>query len=73
MAVNDGKELSAFVMPAYLDAAIFSVHGGIPSLVYGPVAEDIHGIDERVSLTSLRRVTKALALFAADWCGLRPM
>lgn len=66
---NDGRALSASVMTCYLDAAIFSVHGSIPALVYGPIAENIHGIDERVSLLSLRRVTKALALFAAGWCG----
>lgn len=70
-ATHAGEELNAYVMACYLDAAVFSVHGNIPSLVYGPIAENIHGIDERVSLTSLRRVTKTLALFAADWCGAR--
>ncbi|WP_377845615.1 ArgE/DapE family deacylase [Bosea sp. UC22_33] len=69
--VQDGAELNAYVMTCYLDAAVFAVHGNIPSLVYGPIAENIHGIDERVSLPSLKRVTKALALFAADWCGVR--
>ncbi len=67
---HSGDALPAYVMACYLDAAIFSVHGNIPSLVYGPIAENIHGIDERVSLPSLRRVTKTLALFAADWCGV---
>lgn len=66
-----GAALDAYVMACYLDAAVFSVHGNIPSLVYGPVSENIHGIDERVSLSSLKRVTKTLALFAADWCGTR--
>lgn len=66
-----GDDLNAYVMACYLDAAVFSVHGNIPSLVYGPIAENIHGIDERVSLASLQRVTKTLALFAADWCGVR--
>ena len=47
------------------------VHGNIPALVYGPISENIHGIDERVSLSSLKRVTKTLALFAADWCGVQ--
>lgn len=66
-----GDKLPSYVMACYLDAAVFSVHGNIPSLVYGPIAENIHGIDERVSLSSMRRVTKTLALFAADWCGVR--
>ncbi|TIU76826.1 MAG: hypothetical protein E5W03_21870 [Mesorhizobium sp.] len=59
-------------MAAYLDAALYAVHAGIPSLVYGPIAENIHAVDERVSLSSLRRVTKTIALFAAQWCGVRP-
>jgi acetylornithine deacetylase len=67
-----GSPLQAYVMACYLDAAVYSVHAGVPSLVYGPVAENIHAIDERVSLSSLRRVTKTIALFAAGWCGVRP-
>lgn len=70
-ATHSGTDLDAYVMACYLDAAVFSVHGNIPSLVYGPITENIHGIDERVSLSSLRRVTKTLALFAADWCGIQ--
>lgn len=70
--VPDGTPLKAYVMAAYLDAALYAVHAGIPSLVYGPIAENIHAVDERVSLSSLRRVTKTIALFAAQWCGVRP-
>lgn len=69
-ATHGGADLPSYVMACYLDAAVFSVHGDVPSLVYGPIAENIHGIDERVSLSSLKRVTQTLALFAADWCGL---
>lgn len=67
--VNEGRSLGSSIMTCYLDAAVFAVHGGIPSLVYGPISENIHGIDERVSLASMKRVTKTLALFAAKWCG----
>lgn len=70
--VPSGSPLQAYVMACYLDAAIYSIHAGIPSLVYGPIAENIHAIDERVSLSSLRRVTKTIALFAAGWCGVLP-
>ena len=28
------------------------------------------GFDERVSVDSIRKVTQAIALFIADWCGL---
>ncbi|MEO3433319.1 ArgE/DapE family deacylase [Inquilinus sp. CAU 1745] len=65
-----GASPDAYVMPCYLDAALFALHAGMPALVYGPVAENIHGIDERVSLSSIRRVTKTIALFAAGWCGV---
>ena len=63
-------ELGSYIMTCYLDAALFAVHANMPALVYGPVSENIHGIDERVSLSSLRRVTKTIALFAAAWCGV---
>lgn len=29
-------------------------------------------IDESVSLESMKQVTKTLALFIAEWCGLEP-
>ena len=37
---------------------------------YGPEATNIHGVDESVSLESMRIVTAAIALFIRDWCGL---
>jgi acetylornithine deacetylase len=30
----------------------------------------MHGFDEAVELDSLRKTTKAIALFVADWCGV---
>lgn len=65
-----GTDLSRYVMACYLDAALFANHAGIPALTYGPVSENVHGIDERVSLSSLKRVTETIALFAAEWCGI---
>ncbi|WP_081157696.1 ArgE/DapE family deacylase [Ensifer aridi] len=70
LADSSGRELQRFVMPCYLDAAVFALHGDMTSLVYGPIAENIHAVDERVSLSSLMRITKAIALFAAAWCGV---
>lgn len=55
---------------AYLDGRVFMLYDDCPALVYGPVSQNIHGFDERVSLSSLRQVTKTVALFVADWCGL---
>jgi len=71
MAVETNSALRDFVMPCYLDSTLYANYAGIPSLVYGPIVQNIHGFDERVSLSSLARVTKTIALFIAMWCGVR--
>jgi len=43
---------------------------GTPSLAFGPKGANYHGIDEYVDLDSLLTVTKVLAVFIAEWCGL---
>jgi acetylornithine deacetylase len=43
-----------------------------PVTNYGPLARDIHGIDEAVELASMRRVATVMARYIADWCGLLP-
>uniref|UniRef100_UPI000A0FAEF9 ArgE/DapE family deacylase n=1 Tax=Ensifer aridi TaxID=1708715 RepID=UPI000A0FAEF9 len=58
LADSSERDLQRFVMPCYLDAAVFALHADMTSLVYGPVAQNIHAADERVSLSSLMRVTK---------------
>ncbi|MBG6191356.1 acetylornithine deacetylase [Arthrobacter sp. CAN_A212] len=65
-----GSALESFTTPGYLDGRVFTLYGGIPALVYGPVSEAIHGFDERVHVESVRKVTKAIALFIAEWCGV---
>ncbi len=66
------QTLPSETFPAYLDARVFMLYDACPALVYGPRAEAIHGFDERVSLSSLQRITGVIALFIADWCGLEP-
>lgn len=56
-AVNDGR---------------FYAHAGMPALVYGPTGEGNHGFDERTNLASVKATTLAIALFVAEWCGVRP-
>ncbi|WP_172327500.1 ArgE/DapE family deacylase [Mangrovicoccus sp. HB161399] len=68
-----GRPMGSHVMPAYLDARVHALYEGIPALNYGPVAGVLHGIDEWVEIESLRRVTLAIALFIAEWCGLEPV
>jgi acetylornithine deacetylase len=65
-----GKSLETMVTPGYLDGRVFVLYGDIPCLVYGPYSENIHGFDERVSLSSVKRVTGSIALYIAQWCGL---
>lgn len=54
---------------ATTDARHF-VRRGIPAVCFGPHAEEIHGIDERVSIASMVRSAKVLAAFVQTWCGL---
>ncbi|WP_138470708.1 ArgE/DapE family deacylase [Poseidonocella sp. HB161398] len=68
-----GRAMGSHIMPAYLDARIHALYEGIPAMNYGPVAGVLHGIDEWVEIESLRRVTLAIALFVAEWCGLEPV
>jgi acetylornithine deacetylase len=60
-------------MTCTTDARFFTLYGDTPATCYGPEASRIHGIDESVSLDSLRDVTRVLALFIAAWCGVEPL
>ncbi len=68
--IVSGERLQKFSVTATTDARFFGLYANTPALVYGPVAAAIHGFNERVNLESMRRVTQAIALFIADWCGL---
>ncbi|WP_439122534.1 ArgE/DapE family deacylase [Marivita sp.] len=67
--VATGEPLNSFTTPGYLDCRVYRLYNDIPSLCYGPISENIHGFDERVSISSVRRITVAMALFIAEWCG----
>jgi acetylornithine deacetylase len=62
------EELSA---TCTTDVRFFNLYHGIPATCYGPKAQAIHGVDEKVSLDSVERVAQVLASFVARWCGLR--
>jgi len=55
---------------ALTDSRFYGLYQNTPSLVYGATTKNSHGFDEAVNLDSLRRVTKVIALFVAEWCGL---
>lgn len=67
-----GTALEREAITATTDARFFGLYADTPALVYGPRAEAIHGFNERVDLESMRRITKATAMFIADWCGTEP-
>lgn len=64
-----GEALEREAITATTDARFFGLYANTPALVYGPRAEAIHGFNERVELESMRRITKATAIFIADWCS----
>lgn len=68
-----GTALERMITGAYLDARVYALYDRIPALCYGPTSRNIHGIDECVDLASVRRVTRAMALFIAGWCGVEPV
>ncbi|WP_375460982.1 ArgE/DapE family deacylase [uncultured Enterovirga sp.] len=68
-----GSELESFMTAGYLDARVHALYDRVPTLCYGPVSRNIHGYDECVSLSSLQRITTAMALFVAEWCGVEPV
>ncbi len=53
------------------DMRFFDLYYGTPATCYGPLAQNIHGVDERVSVESMQRVAEVLTSLIANWCGLR--
>lgn len=70
---STGQELKSFMTPGYLDTRVYALYDKIPALCYGPISQNIHAFDERVSLASLKRITGTMALFVAEWCGVEPV
>jgi acetylornithine deacetylase len=68
-----GKPLEHLMTAGYLDARVHALYDRIPALCYGPISKNIHASDEAVSIASLKRITAAMALFVAEWCGVEPV
>ena len=68
-------ELELKPLPCTCDARLYSslyqdpnkVHSGN---MFGPEATNIHGVEESVSLDSMKEVMDTIAMFIRDWCGL---
>lgn len=64
-----GKDVTFNAFTGTTDARFFNLYGNIPATCYGPVAANIHGIDEWVSIDSMMEVASVLAAFTVRWCG----
>lgn len=53
------------------DVRFFNLYYNIPATCYGPRADNIHGVDERVSVNSMRRVTEVMTSLIMNWCAVR--
>lgn len=68
-----GQPLQTFSQTATSDTRQYDLYYDIPTLCYGGVGEGSHSALERTNLSSMTQTTKIIALFIADWCGLRPI
>jgi acetylornithine deacetylase len=65
-----GQSPPLYASTATTDARTFQLFGDTPAVCFGPLAENEHGVDERVHLPSVTATAQAIALFIADWCGV---
>jgi acetylornithine deacetylase len=65
-----GKRPETYISTCTTDLRAFHCFGKGQPTCFGPVAENIHGIDERVNLESVMHVARTYALFLARWCLL---
>lgn len=65
-----GEEPECLASTATTDARSFGLYGGSPAVCFGPHAEGVHAVDERVSMPSVLQTAQTLALFIHDFCGL---
>ncbi len=57
-------------LTATTDGRHFKLLMDLPVTCYGPIARNVHGFNESVSVESMVRVAKAYALFMVEWCGV---
>jgi acetylornithine deacetylase/succinyl-diaminopimelate desuccinylase-like protein len=65
-----GGAVEDLVFTALTDTRFYGLNYNIPSLCFGASGAAMHGFNEYVDLDSLRKSTKATALFIAEWCGV---
>ena len=65
-----GVDAETYISTCTTDLRVFQLFGQGQATCYGPVAESIHGANERVHIPSVMQVAKTYALFLARWCGI---
>ena len=65
-----GADAKSYVSTCTTDLRAFHFFGRAKGTCYGPVAENIHGANERVEIGSILQVARSYALFLARWCRL---
>lgn len=65
-----GGSAESYIATCTTDLRAYVHYGAGQATCYGPVAENIHGADERVNLQSVMAVARVYALFLARWCRL---
>jgi acetylornithine deacetylase len=68
-----GGTVEDLVFTALTDTRFYGLNYGIPSLCFGASGAAMHGFNEYVDLDSLRKSTKTMALFIAQWCGVEKL
>jgi acetylornithine deacetylase len=69
-AEASGGELRHYPATGLTDGRFFTLYQDTPVACFGPEAQEIHGIDESVSLSSMHDITRSIALLMAEWCGV---
>jgi len=65
-----GRLAAEFVSTATTDLRSFVHFGKGNATCFGPMAENIHGDNERVHMASVIHTAKTYALFLARWCHI---
>ena len=65
-----GKPLTRKSGTALTDTRFYGLYQNTPALAYGAISKNNHSFNEAINLESLRKITKVIALFIAEWCGL---
>ncbi|HOQ98594.1 MAG TPA: ArgE/DapE family deacylase [Anaerolineae bacterium] len=62
------QEMEVRQILGFIDTRHYLAYG-IPSVCYGPMGANAHGVDEYLDLETLLPTAQAIALFVLRWCG----